>query len=110
MPPEEQIVKIVEWPKEQAVLDHRFEAESPAHVVVSSADQAFNVDMNMNLAARETIPVCIKVCEPICAASEYTIAIDIFDRPVAAITIKGLTRLFSCGDENPRTPLTNAPG
>ena len=110
MPPEEQIVKIVEWPKEQAVLDHRFEADSPAHVVVRSDDQAFSVDMNMNLAAREAIPVCIKVCEPICAASEYTIAIDIFDRPVAAITIKGLTRLFSCNDENPRTPLTNAPG
>jgi hypothetical protein len=99
MPPDEQLVRIVEWPKEEALLDHRFDADSPAHVVVRSDERAFQVDMDMSLRAREVIPVCIQVCEPICADSEYTIAIDVFDRPVAAITIKGRTRLFNCGDK-----------
>jgi hypothetical protein len=109
MPPDEQLVRIVEWPKERALLDHRFEQDSPAHVVVKSDDKAFQVDMDMNLSARETIPVCIKVCEPICAESSYTIGIDVFDRPVAVITIKGLTRLFNCGDQGPGIA-THAPG
>lgn len=109
MPPDEQLVRIVEWPKERALLDHRFEQDSPAHVVVQSDDKAFQVDMDMNLTARQTIPVCIKVCEPICAESSYSIGIDVFDRPVAVITIKGLTRLFNCGDD--RTPgISDVPG
>jgi hypothetical protein len=109
MPPDEQLVRIVEWPKERALLDHRFEADAPAHVVVRSDEQPFQVEMGMNLSARDVIPLCIKVCEPICAESNYTIAIDVFDRPVAAITIKGLTRLFNCGDEK-RPGIANAPG
>lgn len=52
----------------------------------------------ISVAVREPIPVCIKLCEPICARSEYTIGIDIFDRPVAAITVKGLTKLFGCDE------------
>jgi hypothetical protein len=63
----------------------------------------------MNLAAKDTIPVCIKVCEPICAESSYTIGIDVFDRPVAQITIKGLTRLFNCGDRRPSPTPTPTP-
>lgn len=111
MPPDEQLVRIVEWPKDQALLDHRFEKDAPAHVVVRSDEQPFQVEMDMNLAARGVIPVCIQVCEPICAESAYTIAIDVFDRPVAAITIKGLTRLFNCRDDKtpPPTP-THGPG
>jgi hypothetical protein len=109
MPPEEDLVRIVEWPKEPALLDHRFDAGAPAHVIVRSDEQPFHVDMQMNVAAREVIPVCIQVCEPICAESNYTIAIDIFDRPVAAITIKGLTRLFNCGDRQPPS-VSHAPG
>ncbi|MDX6400571.1 MAG: hypothetical protein QOF27_1177 [Gaiellaceae bacterium] len=109
MPPDEELVRIVEWPKDRALLDHRFEADAPAHVVVRSDEQPFQVEMGMNLSARDVIPVCIKVCEPICAESAYTIAIDIFDRPVAAITIKGLTRLFNCGDEG-RPGAVGAPG
>jgi hypothetical protein len=109
MPPEVDLVRIVEWPKEPALLDHRFDADAPAHVIVRSDEQPFHVDMQMNVAAREVIPVCIQVCEPICAESNYTIAIDIFDRPVAAITIKGLTRLFNCGDKQPPS-VSHAPG
>lgn len=109
MPPDEQLVRIVEWPEGPAVLDHRFESESPAHVVVRSDERPFQVEMDMNLAARDVVPVCIKVCEPICAASEYTIAIDVFDRPVAAITIKGLTRLFNCADDKSPPRVSDVP-
>lgn len=110
---EENIVRIVEWPQGSAQLEHRFEPENPcpvsisfeqtpAHVVLSSSpDQPINVDMNMRVTVREPIPVCIKVCEPICARSDYTIGINIFDNPFALITVRGMTRLFNCREEPP---------
>jgi hypothetical protein len=48
---------------------------------------------------RDTVPVCIKLCEPICAESRYEIGIDIFERPVAKITIGGLTRFYNCREK-----------
>jgi hypothetical protein len=42
--------------------------------------------------------LCITVCEPICAQSDYTIAIDIFDKPVASITVRGNTKFYACPD------------
>jgi hypothetical protein len=110
MPPEEQLVRIAEWPKDPALLDHRFDADAPAHVIVRSDERAFQVDMDMNFRAREVVPLCIQVCEPICADSEYTIAIDVFERPVAAITIKGRTRLFNCRDDKQPPVVTSGPG
>lgn len=47
----------------------------------------------------QQIPVCIRLCEPICARSEYSIDITVFDRPVASITVAGQTRLFNCDDK-----------
>jgi hypothetical protein len=55
--------------------------------------------MAMNLRAPETLPLCIRLCEPICAESNYTIGISIFDRPVITITLRGKTRLFGCREE-----------
>ena len=109
--PEERIVKIVAWPKEPAKVEHRFNSEkpcpvsisfekTPANVIVrSNPKEPFNVDMAMNLIAKETIPVCIKMCEPICVKSKYAIAIDIFDRPVANIVLQGETRISNCQEE-----------
>jgi hypothetical protein len=54
--------------------------------------------VDVNLAARGVIPVCIEVCRPICAQSDYTIGIDIFNRPVVQITLRGLTRIFNCDE------------
>jgi hypothetical protein len=54
------------------------------------------VNMNMSVQTREVIPVCIKMCEPVCARSEYTISISIFDHPVASITVKGQTAFLNC--------------
>jgi hypothetical protein len=109
---EENIVHIVEWPKDLARLEHRFELEkpcpvsisfeqTPARVVLSSSpDQPISVAMNMNVTVSEPIPVCIKVCERICARSDYTIGINIFDNPFALITVHGMTRLFNCHEES----------
>ena len=51
------------------------------------------------ITIRDTVPVCIKLCEPICAESKYEIGIEIFDRPVGKITVGGLTRFFNCRDK-----------
>ncbi len=108
---EEHDVRIVEWPEGPARLRHSFDAsdpasvyvrfeDSPANVVVSThPNERLDVMMDMNLSARDLIPVCLKLCEPVCAKSVYNIGITIFDRPVATISIRGLTRLFNCREE-----------
>ena len=109
--PEEHNVRIVTWPDGPARLEHRFElekpcpvsihfTEAPARVEVSTSPRRpLDVNMNMALTAREVIPVCLKVCEPICARSDYTVGIDVFDRPVASISVRGETRLFNCEEK-----------
>ena len=105
-------VRILEWPAGPALLRHGFEsggaplpvavqfAASPLNVTVAApAGQPLVVAMGMNLAARQPLPVCIKLCEPICVDSDYTIGITLFDRPIVSITVKGRTRLFNCGEE-----------
>lgn len=67
-------VKIVAWPSQAARLEHQFARETP-------------------------LPICIEVCRPICAQSDYTIGIEIFTRPIAQITVRGLTRLFNCDEQ-----------
>lgn len=108
---EETIVRIVEWPNEPARLTHRVEQEKPCPVVISfeptparvvlstSREQPLDVNMNMQLSVPQTVPICIKLCEPICARSDYTIGITLFDRPIISITIRGLTRIFNCSEE-----------
>jgi hypothetical protein len=61
---------------------------------------AVNQSSDQTVSFRGEVPVCIRVCEPICARSEYTIGITLFDRPVAAITVTGETRLFSCHEKD----------
>ncbi len=107
-------VKIIAWPKEAAALEHHFSSEDPcpvsisfdetsAHVVVSTDPQKpLAVNMNMQVSAREPIPLCIKLCEPICARSDYTIGINIFDNPFASITVRGMTKFSSCDEAPPK--------
>jgi hypothetical protein len=54
---------------------------------------------DFNVSAKAPIPVCIKVCEPICVRSEYVVSIDIFDRNVATIKVSGQTTIFNCNDQ-----------
>ncbi len=104
-------VTIVAWPKEAATLEHRFLpenpcpvsisfTETPARVIVSTdPTQPVAVDMDMKVTASKPIPICIKLCEPICARSDYTIGINIFDNPFASINLRGMTRIHNCHEE-----------
>ena len=115
---EDQNVSVVSWPKEPAGLAHQFDPENPVPVtirfgetpvrvfVASDPERPLDVDMNMNVTAKEPIPVCIKLCEPICARSDYTIGINIFDNPFASITVRGMTKIGPCGEEPPTHQLT----
>jgi hypothetical protein len=108
---EENNVHILEWPEQPAKLEHQFNSENPCPVSIAfqdtparvaiqtSPEDPLNVDMAMHVSANDPLPVCIQLCEPICAQSDYQIGIVIFDRPVATITIRGLTRLFNCEKE-----------
>jgi len=111
---EESDIRIIAWPDSDLALKHTFEPEQPCPVSVSFEDTPINVrvgsgekpldvDMNMHVEAREPVPLCISICEPICARSEYQITFDIFDQPVGRIVVRGMTRLFNCDDE-PKQP------
>jgi hypothetical protein len=56
---------------------------------------------DQTVSFRGEVPVCIRICEPICARSDYTIGLTLFDRPVATVTVSGITRLFNCGNTGP---------
>jgi hypothetical protein len=108
---EEKIISIKAWPKQKALLEHYFKLDepcpvsiifddAPAHVKVSNErEDAFNVDMNMNLKVTDEIPVCIRICEPICAVSDYSIGIELLGQPLASIRIKGQTKLANCKED-----------
>jgi hypothetical protein len=108
---EDHNVSIVSWAAKPLQLTHNFSGgapcpvnisfeDTPAQVIISTLrDQRLVVNMNMALSAADTLPLCIKLCEPICAESNYTIGISIFDKPVMTITIRGKTRLFGCKEE-----------
>ena len=109
--PETRNILIASWPKETAKLEHSFQEmpcpvsisfeNSPANVIVqTNPELPLQVDMAMNVVAKEVFPVCIKVCEPICARSDYTVGINVFDHPVVSISVKGLTRLYNCREED----------
>lgn len=110
MDEDESSIVITAWPAEPIKVDHEFDEpvpltvgfdETPARVRLSADDGPLQIDMGMRLSAEKPVPVCITICEPICARSRYTIGITIFDRPVADITIQGETRFFNCNDKVP---------
>ena len=103
-------VRILSWPDQAVGLSHRFDADNALPIDVSFTEKpvavhlstsqglALNVNMDMNLNVRETLPVCLSVCEPICIQSDYKIQLSIFNRPVISIVIKGKTVLYNCGE------------
>ena len=105
------------WPKQPASLEHHFAGkepcpvsisftETPARVIVSTEPRKpLDVDMNMKVSADKVIPLCISICEPICARSDYSIGINIFDNPFAAIHIRGMTKLYNCREEPAHKPV-----
>lgn len=53
-----------------------------------------------SLVIRDMVPVCIKLCEPVCADSRYEIGMTVFDKPVATITVQGTTRFYNCREKD----------
>ncbi len=110
-------VHIVSWPKEPAKLEHQFKKDSPANVEIkfdkepanvviqNGPKNPMNVDMDMFLKVKEPVPVCISLCEPICAKSDYTVSLNFLDRHVGSISIKGMTKLFNCFENERPKPL-----
>lgn len=108
---DEHQVHLRSWPPEPAKLEHHFAPKqeipvsvsfdtTPAKVILSTlGDNPLGVNMNMGLRALDNLPVCISLCEPICAESDYTIRISVFDRPMITINIRGKTRLFGNSEE-----------
>ncbi|MFN2458146.1 MAG: hypothetical protein ABR502_08100 [Chitinophagaceae bacterium] len=106
---EERAIHIIDWPKEQkAQLDHSFSSEVPMHVTAWPKEM-LNVNMNMLHNQGRDVPLCIKICEPICAESNYKVSLSLLGQPFIEIAVRGITRLFACNDRpnDPNTP--NAP-
>lgn len=101
-------VRIVAAPQAPLTLSHRFDPDTKAAARLSfgdarlpvrlgSGDRPLSVDMRALLAARRALPLCLSLCEAICADSDYRIELTIFDRPVMTIRLRGRTRFFSGG-------------
>jgi hypothetical protein len=114
MATEERVVKIVAWPTQPAALTHSFDSdepcpvairfeEKPAHVrIETSPERPLHVAMDTRLSTGDKpLGVCISVCEPICADSDYRIGLSIFDNPVAEVSVRGRTRIGACKGDAP---------
>jgi hypothetical protein len=67
--------------------------------IVGWPREPLGVHQLSEIAVKGQVPVCIRVCEPICARSDYEVGITIFDRPVATISVRGETRIFDCNEK-----------
>jgi hypothetical protein len=92
-------VTIVGWPPTPLTMEHQTDPNAPPKVSLSFDPSPVDVNMNMNVVNKEPFQVCIRLCEPICVKSEYTIGIDVFDRPVAVIAVTGKTTIYNCPED-----------
>lgn len=100
---EEKNVRIIEWPKEPAILSHNFPKPVDINIPNPVGLNMFNSEdkplhLNMNLSDGKVLPICIKLCEPICAESNYKIGITLMGQPFIEIALQGITRIFNCSD------------
>jgi hypothetical protein len=112
---EERDVRIIALPEEPLRAVHHadkgflpvrvgFDA-TPLMTRVVSGERLVRVAMDMAVHADDAVSLCITLCEPLCVTSDYAITLAIFDRPVATIRVRGITRLARCGDENQKVVL-----
>ncbi len=126
---EQENVKISAWPANPARLTHEFgEAPCPVRIhfeasparvrLETTTQQPIQLAMGTSLSAKSPLPICIRVCEPICAESDYRVGMTVFDQAVAQVTVRGRTRLGQCDEGKstvcvnfssltPNTPVTN---
>jgi hypothetical protein len=50
----------------------------------------------VDAVVRDQVPVCLRLCEPICAQSDYQVTLAWFGVPAATLTVKGVTRFAEC--------------
>jgi hypothetical protein len=91
---EDQNVHIRTWP----ALEHQFLKPVDLNMF-NNAQQPLH--LNMNLREGQVLPVCIKLCEPICAESNYKIGLSLMGQPFIEIVVQGITRIFNCRDKTP---------
>lgn len=82
------------FPSEPLPVDLRFGSEV-LPVRLDSGSRSLAVDMRALLSARRALPLCLSLCDAICADSHYRVEISIFDRPVITIRLRGRTRFHS---------------
>jgi hypothetical protein len=101
-------VRILAWPERPAILRHggdqepvrlsiAMEPELPAQVELRT-DEPLDVRMRLELAAPRPVHLCVDICEPLCASSDYRVGMDLFDQPVAQLAVRGTTRVQRCAD------------
>jgi hypothetical protein len=91
-----QDINIVDWPPTLS-LEHKTDPNATPKLSVGL--ESSPVQMNMDISNSNPFKVCIQLCEPIAVKSSYTIAIDVFDRPVASITLNGTTTIYNSPEE-----------
>ena len=101
-------VRLIAWPVEPARAAHLFGAGAGAGVSLAFAASAARalvstrierplaLALQVRAAIRDTVPVCIGICEELCTWSDYMVQLSIFDHPVVSITVQGTTRLTRC--------------
>lgn len=60
------------------------------------SSKAAQSDKSVDVVIRDTVPVCLQMCEPVCAESDYQITVTLFGTSLATIAVKGITRLANC--------------
>jgi hypothetical protein len=104
---EQQNISISRWPSAPVKVSHAFSGDAcpvsihfeprPARVrIETSRTTPLNVSMEARLAGKAPIPICIRVCEPICADSDYRVGLTAFDEAVAEVAVRGRTKIGAC--------------
>ena len=111
-PPIEQVIRIREVP-DPINVNANVQIDNPVQVsldfneqidvqLLTNPRQPLHVAMDSSFRADRPVPVCISLCEPICAESDYTVGLTLLGVPIISIRVRGITRLFNCNDNIPR--------
>ena len=107
---EDQNVNIVRWPALETVFLKPVDINIPNPVGLNMFNKEEQpLYLNMNIKEGNTLPVCIKLCEPICAESNYKIGLSLMGQPFIEVVIQGITRIFNCRDKTPFQEQTHGP-
>jgi hypothetical protein len=104
-------IGVVEFPHGAAGATHTFDPALPAGVTIRFAPAPANfalanvagapldATVSTSINAKGAFPLCIKLCEPICVDSDYTLTLTLLGRSIVSVTIRGRTQFYSCSDD-----------